>query len=72
MPNFSDIISRLKTLRELELDAIRDQAESPLYINIIGAAGTGKSTLIQQLLSGPGVHYSLTRDSLSLQRLIDE
>jgi uncharacterized protein (DUF697 family) len=53
MPNLPDIASGFKTLREMDLNAIREQAESPLHVAVIGEASVGKSTLISQLLTGP-------------------
>ena len=53
MPNLPDIASGFRTLREIDLNAIREQAESPLHVAVIGEVGVGKSTLIGQLLAGP-------------------
>ena len=53
MPNLPDLASGFKTLREMDLNAIREQADSPLHIAVVGNAGVGKSTLIGQLLAGP-------------------
>jgi signal recognition particle receptor subunit beta/uncharacterized protein (DUF697 family) len=55
MPRLPDLASGFKTLREVDLNAIRRQAEEPFHIAIVGDTGVGKSTLINQLLSGPGV-----------------
>jgi uncharacterized protein (DUF697 family) len=56
MPNLPDLASGFKTLREMDLNAIREQAESPLHIAVVGGASVGKSTLIGQLLAGPRQH----------------
>ena len=53
MPNLPDLASGFKTLREMDLNAIRELAESPLHVAVIGETGVGKSTLIGQLLAGP-------------------
>ncbi len=53
MPLLPDLASGFKTLREVDLNAIREQAEAPLHVAVVGADGAGKSTLISQLLSGP-------------------
>jgi len=53
MPRLPDLANGFKTLREVDLKAIRNQAEEPFHIAIVGDAGAGKSTLINQLLSGP-------------------
>jgi uncharacterized protein (DUF697 family)/signal recognition particle receptor subunit beta len=52
VPKLPDIISGFKALREIDLNAIRNQAEAPFHIAVIGEIGVGKSTLITQLLSG--------------------
>jgi len=54
MPRLPDLVSGFKTLREVDLKAIGNQVEEPFHIAIVGDAGAGKSTLINQLLSGPG------------------
>ena len=53
MPNLPDLAGGFKTLREVDLNAIREQAESLLHVAVVGGAGVGKSTLIAQLLTGP-------------------
>lgn len=53
MPNLPDLANGFKTLREVDLNAIREQADAPLHLAVIGDAGVGKSTLIAQLLTGP-------------------
>jgi len=53
MPNLPDLAGGFKTLREVDLNAIRSQAEWPLHVAVVGDAGVGKSTLIGQLLAGP-------------------
>jgi uncharacterized protein (DUF697 family) len=53
MPNLPDLASGFKTLREMDLNAIRELAESPVHVAVIGETGVGKSTLIGQLLTGP-------------------
>src|SRR5512136_1710110 len=53
MPNLPDLAGGFKMLREVDLNAIREQAESLLHVAVVGAAGVGKSTLIAQLLAGP-------------------
>jgi uncharacterized protein (DUF697 family) len=54
MPKLPDLASGFKTLREVDLNAIRNQAEQPFHLAVIGDTGVGKSTLINQLLTGPG------------------
>jgi uncharacterized protein (DUF697 family) len=52
MPNLLDVGNIFTTMREVDLNAIRDQAEEPLRVLVLGSAGVGKSTLIAQLLDG--------------------
>jgi uncharacterized protein (DUF697 family) len=59
MPGSPDIATGFKILREVDFNAIRRQAEQPFHIAVVGASGVGKSTLINQLLSGPGTSKSL-------------
>jgi len=40
-------------LREVDLNAIREAAELPFCISVVGDKGVGKSTLIANLFSGP-------------------
>jgi hypothetical protein len=53
MPRLLDLISGLKMLREVDLNAIRDAAELPFHISGVGDEGVGNSTLTAHLLSGP-------------------
>jgi uncharacterized protein (DUF697 family) len=53
MPGWPDLLSGFKTLREVDLNKIRRQAEQPLHVAVVGNRGSGKSTLIAQLLDGP-------------------
>lgn len=52
MPNLLDVGNIFTTMREVDLNAIRDQAEEPLRVLVLGNEGVGKSTLIAQLLDG--------------------
>jgi len=69
MPKLPDLASGFKTLREVDLNAIRKQVEEPFHIAIVGRAGAGKSTLINQLLSGPRAHTSTFLTSISEHQL---
>lgn len=53
MPKWPDLASGFKLLREVDLNAVRRQAEAPVHLAVVGDRGTGKTTLIRQLLSGP-------------------
>jgi uncharacterized protein (DUF697 family) len=53
MPKWLDLAAGFKLLREVDLNAIRRQAESPFHLAVLGGSGVGKSTLIGQLLAGP-------------------
>jgi uncharacterized protein (DUF697 family) len=72
MTRLPDLASGFKALREIDLNSIRNQAEAPFHLAIIGNIGVGKSTLITQLLCGPGVRESLNPVPISEQRLDQE
>jgi len=54
MAKWPGLAAGFKLLREVDLNAIRRQAESPFHLAVMGERGAGKSTLIEQLLSGSG------------------
>jgi uncharacterized protein (DUF697 family) len=54
MPKLPDLVNGFKMLKEVDLNAVRLQAEKRLYVMVIGEAGAGKTALIEQLVSGPG------------------
>jgi uncharacterized protein (DUF697 family) len=72
MPGLLDLASGFKMLREVDLNAIRKQAEQPFHIAVVGAPGVGKSTLINQLLSGPGTRESVLLSPISEHQLDQE
>jgi len=72
MPRLPDPAKGFKTLRELDLNAIRNQAEAPFHIAIIGDPGVGKSTLIAQLLSGPRSGMALQPSPITEHDLNEE
>ena len=53
MPKWPDLAAGFKLLREVDLNAIRRQAESPFHLAVLGGEGLNKSLLISQLLAGP-------------------
>jgi uncharacterized protein (DUF697 family) len=53
MLKWPDLAGGFKMLREVDLSAVRRQAEAPVHLVVAGGSGTGKTTLIKQLLSGP-------------------
>jgi len=53
MLKWPDLAGGFKMLREVDLNAVRRQAESPVHLAVVGDSGTGRTTLIRQLLSGP-------------------
>jgi len=69
MPRLPDLVSGFKVLREIDINSIRNQAEAQFHMAIIGDIGGSKSTLITQLLSGPGVSEPLNPVPISEQRL---
>ncbi len=52
MPSLLDVGNIFNTLREVDLNGIREQAEEPLRVLVLGNQGVGKSTLIARLLEG--------------------
>lgn len=72
MPGLLDLASGFKMLREVDLNAIRKHAEQPFHIAVVGAPGVGKSTLINQLLSGPGTRESVLLSPISEHQLDQE
>ncbi len=72
MPRLPDLASGFKMLRELDLNTIRKQAEQPFHIAVVGASGVGKSTLINQLLSGPGAREPVLLRPISEHQLDQE
>lgn len=53
MPGLKDITNIWKNIREIDLRPIREEAEQPLEIAIVGAPGSGRHTLAEQLRSDP-------------------
>jgi hypothetical protein len=53
MAMLPDLVSGFKMLKEVDLNAVRMKAEAPLHVMVIGEAGSGKTALIAQLLTGP-------------------
>ena len=72
MSRLPDLASGFKMLKEVDLNAIRRQGEQPFHIAVVGAPGVGKSTLINQLLSGPGMPANEFLRPISEHRLDQE
>ena len=53
MPKWPDLAAGFKLLREVDLNAIRRQSESPFHLAVLAGEGLNQSLLISQLLSGP-------------------
>ncbi|MBN1691118.1 MAG: hypothetical protein JW901_08855 [Dehalococcoidia bacterium] len=53
MPKWPDLAAGFKLLREVDLNAIRRQAESPFHLAVLGEEVQGRSLLVTQLLTGP-------------------
>jgi uncharacterized protein (DUF697 family) len=53
MPRWPDLISGFKLLKEVDLNAVREKAEAPVRVMVVGREGSGRTTLINQFLSGP-------------------
>jgi GTP-binding protein EngB required for normal cell division/uncharacterized protein (DUF697 family) len=72
MMKLPDLAGGFKLLREVDLNAIRQQAEEPVHVAVAGERGVGKSTLIGQLLSGPCMFEAGHIPPLSEHLLEDE
>ena len=53
MPRLPDLVSGFKLLKEVDLNAVREKAETPVHVLVVGREGSGRTTLISQLLDGP-------------------
>ena len=53
MPEWPGLISGFKLLKEVDLNAVRQRAEIPVHLMVVGRDGAGRTTLINQLLQGP-------------------
>lgn len=53
MPSWTDLGNIWTTLKELDLRPLAEEAERPLVLACVGAAGVGKSTLIAALCHDP-------------------
>jgi len=72
MLKWPDLAGGFKMLREVDLNAIRRQAEEPVHIAVVGDSGTGKTTLVRQLLSGPRASEPAGIPPISEHNLTDE
>jgi uncharacterized protein (DUF697 family) len=72
MLKWPDLASGFKMLREMDLNAVRRQAESPIHLAVVGDNGTGKTTLIRQILSGPREFEPAGIPPVSEHNLTDE
>jgi len=72
MLKWPDLAGGFKMLREVDLNAVRRQAEAPVHIAVVGDSGTGRTTLISQLLSGPHVSEPAGIPPLSEHGLADD
>jgi uncharacterized protein (DUF697 family) len=53
VPKIPDLVNGFKMLKEVDLNAVRTQAEIPLHVIVIGEVGAAKTALVEQLLAGP-------------------
>lgn len=67
MAGWSDLGNIWNTLKELDLRPLAEEAERPLVIAIVGAAGVGKSTLIAALQRTPWAHTPILAPTLELR-----
>jgi uncharacterized protein (DUF697 family) len=66
MPGVKDLTNIWKNIKEFELQPIRDEAQLPLRIALVGAAGSGRHTLASQMRSDPEKSEIQTRSPLPL------
>lgn len=53
MAIWPNLLSGFKLLKEVDLNAVREKAEADVYIMVMGREGSGRTELINQLVSGP-------------------
>lgn len=53
MAIWPNLLNGFKLLKEVDLNAVREKAEMPVHIMVVGREGSGRTTLINQLLTGP-------------------
>ncbi len=70
MAGLKDIASVWNNIKEIDLKPIRDSATLPLHIVLVGAVGSGRHTLAEQMRTDParpGVHTQSTLALISLE-----
>jgi uncharacterized protein (DUF697 family) len=53
MPKWPSLINGFKLLKEVDLNAVREKAEAPVHVMVVGREGCGRTTLVNHLLAGP-------------------
>jgi uncharacterized protein (DUF697 family)/ribosomal protein L40E len=66
----NDISSVWKNIKEIDLKPIRDSATHPLRIAVVGAEGSGRRTLAEQMRSDPARPGVYTQSPLTILPLI--
>jgi len=69
-----DISSVWKNIKEIDLKPIRDSATHPVRIVLVGAQGTGRHTLAEQMRSDParpGIHTQSTLALISVDAIVE-
>ena len=74
MAGIKDISSVWKNIKEIDLKPIRDSATHPVRIVLVGAQGTGRHTLAEQMRSDParpGIHTQSTLALISVDAIVE-
>ena len=72
MAGIKDISSVWKNIKEIDLKPIRDSATHPVRIVLVGAQGTGRHTLAEQMRTDParpGIHTQSTLALISVDAI---
>ncbi len=74
MAGLKDISSVWKNIKEIDLKPIRDSATHPVRIVLVGAQGTGRHTLAEQMRTDParaGIHTQSTLALISVDAITE-
>ncbi len=69
MPGFKEIANVWKNVREIDLRPIRQEAETPVKLAIVGAPGVGRHTLADQMRRDPSRPQQVTTTSVLITAL---
>lgn len=74
MAGIKDVSSVWKNIKEIDLKPIRDSATHPIRIVLVGAQGTGRHTLAEQMRTDParpGIHTQSTLALISVDAITE-